>query len=205
MESINGEWWYGDGQLTFADGDSSDRNHEMIANEKLLSQLADFVDIDQYDNDAYSEEHGWDHNELLEQVKEKIESNGKSNDQFKLSMFNYIKNNHPDRKEYKTDDDLKDFIEVCTGTKIDPREFALKHWGWKRFKGNWAETYTLTSKDLKDIVNAYYEILNDEDEMYDEMINIEVRANKTVFNEVPLSVLKKQNPQELLQYREKYQ
>jgi len=49
--------------------------------------------------------------------------------------------------------------------RIDPREYAMREWGWKRLVGPNVQTWTLTDKDLKSmgrgIWDAYGEIADE--------------------------------------------
>lgn len=84
--------------------------------------------------------------------------------------------------------------------RIDPREYGLKHLGWKRINGNNIQTQTLTQDDLRDIVNGLFDI--DEDiQNSNETFNIEVVGNGRFYTDVPFSVLDSENISELSFYR----
>ena len=51
----------------------------------------------------------------------------------------------------------------------DAREYAMKHWGWKRVVDNNVETWTLTPQDMQMIASGYGDIddeLEDNTEIY---------------------------------------
>ena len=86
--------------------------------------------------------------------------------------------------------------------QVDPRAYAMNHWGWKRVCRNNVQTQTLTPSDLEDVANGLWEI--NEDIKDDEEINIEVMNNRTYYSSVPYNIINSKNTEQLIPYRKKY-
>jgi hypothetical protein len=84
--------------------------------------------------------------------------------------------------------------------EIDPRDFALKYWGWKRIHGNSIQTQYLTSRDLDTIIRGLNDILQDEEDE-NELFDIEVNATHNLYIDVPLSILEEKNLMSLRNYK----
>jgi hypothetical protein len=92
----------------------------------------------------------------------------------------------------------KEEIEAVVGT-TDAREYAVKHWGWKRVLGNNVETLTLTNADLNTIANGLYDCYGDIVEQ--SVFNIEVIANNSWFTSVPYPVISAGDVMGLREYK----
>jgi hypothetical protein len=83
--------------------------------------------------------------------------------------------------------------------RVDPRDYGMKHLGWKRVAGNNIQTNTLTFDDLREIGNGIYDMdseIKDDEEFY-----IEVLGNRKIYSNVPYSVISNCDLNQLGQYR----
>jgi hypothetical protein len=84
----------------------------------------------------------------------------------------------------------------------DARDYGMEHLGWKRVKNNNVETYVLDNGDLRDIANGLWDAY-DED-ANNETFNIEVISTSTIYENIPYSVIEKNDVTLLNEYRYKY-
>jgi len=84
--------------------------------------------------------------------------------------------------------------------KTDPREYGLKHLGWKRVKMNNIDTYTLVEQDLKEIANGLFDANNALEDDSETPFNIWVDSTKVFYEMVPYSVIRDGNPSALRIY-----
>ena len=165
--AIQGEWWIMGGQAQFADGDVGDMNHSGYVIEHIISNHIDEL------------------NEILEQkgMDEAYES-----DQIDLDNFT--------RDELVAAGLSNEEIMALNGS-MDPRDYGMKHLGWKRVKGNYIQTYTLTNDDLKEITNGLWEA---DENCENEEFNIEIGSTNIVYRYIPWAVLILDNVAELTPY-----
>jgi len=81
----------------------------------------------------------------------------------------------------------------------DPREFAMKNWGWKRVAGTNVQTYFLTNKDLSTIADGLWSCYEDWTE--EGNFTIEVLSNNKIFHNIPYDVIGKNNVMSIVKYR----
>lgn len=183
---IIGEFWIdSSGMLLYADGDVGDYNHEMYATQQLLSEILEYFGINEVENlDIYS---------YYPQIKsflspERLEEFEESPD---TVIFDILKEHgYPN---------VEDAYKVIYGRK-DPREYALKHWGWKRVHGNNIQTMFLTESDLRIISRALGELLQTEEDE-NETFTIEVYSTHNVYDDVPLNIIDSGDVSRLIEYR----
>jgi len=199
--TLRGEWWFDDGQAIFADGDVGDVNHEGYVIDILKRQI-----IDALGGDASDLEHVEDFDDCKDEIFQEIgndldrkEREDWEEGQWFSAIMSYVKR--------KGSTELKEKLAYAFGNK-DAREYALIHWGWQRVKGNVIQTQTLTRKDLEHIVSglweAYGEELNAEPGEEEHTFFIEVMSTRSLYENVPISVLEKKDPTALNQYRTRY-
>ncbi len=219
-EGMNGEWWFQDGQAVFADGDVGDMNHEAFVVDSLNRQILDHLGIDSSNFERAPDMAELQRYypkvmaEILENIQDEFTDEEKElvKDGFAAGAVNSYLFRHPNLKDmlYYTQGQDKN------GRTLDPRDYALIHWGWQRVKGNVIQTQTLTQKDLSNIVSGLYdayheeleetnpEAVEDDNPMGEHTFNIEVMSTKSWYTGVPFSVLEKKNPVELNPYRSRY-
>lgn len=186
--AIRGEYWIDEnGTALYADGDVGDMNHEMYVLEQLIANILMYFDIE---IDEFKE---LDISEYYDELYEAIDDEYKSS--FKASPDETIKHILEEKGMKNVEDVFNAFI------KDDPREFALKNWGWKRVQGNNIQTMNLTSKDLKIINSGLWDIVGEEE---DETFDIEVYATHDVYEDVPVEVIESENPSKLLPYKRRF-
>lgn len=202
---FRGEWWIDDsGTAVFADGDVGDINHAGYVIQQLAMSYAGDLGLDIGDHDAITLDNYED------RIKRSICDTDNEREDFDIDPARYalgwLKENDgayksTDREKYETGF----FIAWGSHTQEDPRDYALKYWGWKRMKGDWVESQFLTSKDLKLISQGIHDAYgHDMEEDVDPLFHIEIRSNRTYYQEVPLSVIDSGSPTNLCGYRIRY-
>lgn len=205
LEYLRGEWWLDDsGQSMYADQDVGDMGHEGYVLERVVNEILEFfgvfvgelrsVELSDYYNDI--EEALTDKGELADPIDV-----ARYEDDPGAFILDYmVKNGYENAEE----------VYKMANGQGDAREYAIRNWGWKRVAGGNVETQTLTAKDLRAIVRGLYDAYEGELSGYAEMgedeptFNIEVRANRTYFSDVPWSVLDAESPSALMPYRQTY-
>jgi hypothetical protein len=143
---IRGEYWITENGYAIQADDNSDYNHESYVIMQMQSDIASNFDI-------YYDENSSDWEELKELIVQKIlkqhPEKNLYNSQYDPDEFiiNHIKN----------DPKIKEKMNIANGSG-DAREYAIINWGWKRVAGNYIESKSLTSEDMKQISNGLYEI-----------------------------------------------
>ncbi len=213
--NLRGEWWFEDGNATFADGDVGDMNHEAHVISRLKCQILDSLSVDVSDYEHIPEFYDLK-DEIFQNIGDELtpeELEDWKQDEINSVIASYLtrhgESNIKERLQYIRGHSDK-------GQTLDVREYALTHWGWQRVKGNVIQTQTLTSKDLQNIVNGLGEAYNEElDEKDEENVsednpfgevtfNIEVMSTRSWYTGIPISVLEKKNPVALNPYRTRY-
>jgi len=198
--ALNGEWWIIDGYAQFADGDIGDLNHEgaaiQSARGSILGDLGSIEDADFIDWDAFREKTCHEFIEKSSQYDDLTEEYENNPVEF---FWQYIcKPNGVERPVFEMAEDM-----------CDIRAVAMQHWGHKRMVGTVIETYTLTPQDLDSITagiwNAYDDSLDGAENTGREItFTIEVDATRSLYEDVPVSVLEKNNVASLAPYRVRY-
>ena len=76
----------------------------------------------------------------------------------------------------------QDEINALTG-KMDPRDYAMRNWGWIRVQGNNVQVWNLSSNTISTIANGLFEIYDES--VKNETFNLELLSTKKLFNNVP--------------------
>ncbi len=187
---VNGEWWIIDGSAHFADGDTGDFNHESYVIDYAQSLLMD----------GEGDWESWKSTKAME-IFESIKSDYPEDDW--VYMRNEVEND-PENfivSHMEEDGIDSDVFFVANGNRsIDPRDWSMKRFGWKRMAGNQITTWTLSSSDLESIKRGLWDILQDEDGD-NEKFDIEVKSNNSMLWGVPYGVINYGDISELSQYR----
>ena len=211
-EFTKGEWWIDNyGSVHFADIDIADDGHASIAHQYILVDFYNIFDIptdSDYGLQGISEnENHFKEYFVSEGVFEENEEDPKyiafTEDPYDF-VYEYSLKSKKILHHYNNDpEQLKRALSICSsgGASYDARDYAMDYLGWKRVSNNWVETKTLSSDDMTIISRGLGNILGDYDEDDDEYtINIEIRANKKILDDVPLSLIDKANPALLKKY-----
>ena len=184
IAQIRGEWWIINGQAIFADNNIGEMGHEAYVLESVRKEIADTMDY------SVEEIYNWD-NTKQEIIQHLVQEN-------KIDSERLIKKYGEDYiNEIPYDSDIFDSIakkfnisqeqlDIADGSG-DVREYGMKNLRWKRMAGNNIETQTLTSADLKDIMDGVYDAYDEEAE--NSKFNIEIRSNGKVFWDIPWQVM----------------
>lgn len=133
---IRGEWWIQKGNITYCDGDYGDANHEMIVKSQAIIDLADWFGCSLPDVNEPS----------LDQLLDAL--------------------------GLTSDTGVDDLLAKCEATNqvplwqiavdsrnIDSRAYAMREWGWHAVRGNHIETWEITDKVGKEIIQGIWAIL----------------------------------------------
>jgi len=216
--NIQGEWWFQDGNAVYADGDVGDMNHEAYVIDILKRQILDALDVDtsNYDFVPYINDDEIS-NEIFSNIKDELtpeELQKWEDGEIGTVIISYLTR--------QGEKDIKNILYYIRGRDdkghtLDPREYALVHWGWQRVKTNNIQTQTLTSKDLSNIVSGLYEAygdaleetnpdnITDENPTGEPTFNIEVMSTRSWYEGIPISVLEKKSATALNSYRHRYE
>jgi len=206
---LRGEWWIDDGgQALFADGDVGDMNHEAYVADRLKREILSSLGVDTDDEFIGNYEHYKD--EIFQNIGNEFNPDELElwNDEiYEHAVMSYIKRTSPEVYEK---------VNYAYG-RGDAREYAMKRWGWARVVRNNIQIDILTPDILKHIVEGLWEAYHDELDEKDgdrvsetnpdgeHVFNLEVLATRSLYEDVPLSVLAKRSPTALNGYRKRYE
>lgn len=191
MSEIRGEYWIINGNVEFADGDSGDKNHEMIAYEHLANSYVDViynyaksigVQVPSLSSIEYSENVGESVRDLLSTIQKTLFSE-KDPKNPNLPLF---KNNYAIFEKIKEETNieeeaLKILVQgIYFGAFLDPRVYVMKKEGWIVLRNNNVELYGYNDSKRKEIVDGVEQVLDEEGiEASDEEIEINIFDHKT--------------------------
>jgi hypothetical protein len=163
IAQISGEYWITDsGQAMGADGDVGDQNHASYVMQSILSSYDmdfenDGVDIndpsflEQFVTDNFEEsidtlvqQGRLDPNMVEALLEDPVEGHEEIVSRITIDEVLGIKGASPDE------------IAAINGS-MDPRDYAMKIWGWKRLEGRHVETWTLTPGDMGTIAEGLFD------------------------------------------------
>jgi 2'-5' RNA ligase len=183
--SLRGEWWIIDnGQAEFADGDSGDIDHDSYTVQYVQRK---YMDDDRFDHDEWIDWDGFEKS-IMEKHKEEIEESKNK------TVGDWLINNYNMEVEE---------LEIARG-KGDPKGYAVKNYGWKKVNGNNISTWTLDSRDMANIAKGLWEASGEDPDIESETFNIYVESNNKAFYDVPLSVIERNTPSDLMEYMGRY-
>lgn len=214
-----GEWWIeSDGNITYADGDFSDADHETVVIKDLCHEILSHFGIEEingllgdYENDI--KRILLNDGRLTEKELEDWEQSSGSKCPYTIILNKLIED-----KLYSTPEQTQEALSIAYNSGGDPRDYAMKYWNWKIMKtfGSNIEiqTWHLKPDDLGIIVRGVEEIINwDEDNPDDPdneigednftgpRVNVTVQSLGKRYVNIPLEILKKKVPTSLLNYR----
>lgn len=79
--------------------------------------------------------------------------------------------------------------------KKDPREYAIKKWGWIRGIGNNLQIWKIDDRVIRNIANGIYEVFGED--IFEKELNIEILGNNTVINNIPFEIINRESIKEL--------
>jgi len=181
LSNVRGEFWIIEGNAIYCDSDIGDIGHEGYVLDTIRNEIMD---------DPEESFTTWEQRVAQEILEEKIENI--IDPQLKQNLINEYKDNIvPFILEYIENEgvvDAKEKLLLLFG-RGDPREYAMKKWGWKRLMNDNVETWTLTPKDIKNISNGLYDAYDEEAKVSE--FNIFVYATKEFFENIPFEIIDK--------------
>lgn len=181
---IRGEWWIIDGNAIFADNNIGEMGHEAYVLETVRKEIVNAMN--------YYAEEIYDWNITKQEIIQNLVQSGKIDPKLLIKKYgeDYI-----EKIPYNTDifDVIAKKFNIpqeqldIADESGDIREYGMKNLGWKRMAGNNIETQTLTSADLKNIMDGIYDAYSEESE--NSKFNIEIRGNGKVFWDIPWQVM----------------
>ena len=84
--------------------------------------------------------------------------------------------------------------------KKDPREYAMKQWGWVRVSDRFVQSWYLTSQMLNRIANGLYDAF-DRDVYTEQAWVLESMSNGKIYENIPYEVITQGNPMALRGYQ----
>jgi hypothetical protein len=211
---MRGEYWIDNsGSAQFADGDIGDANHAVIVIAALAGEMLghiglnidDHGTLDQHIDDIRREIH-----DITTFASDKDEAAFAEawDDDPANALYNWMKaagidKKYPDKDQF----DAAFFLAYGSGTRMDPRDYALKYWGWVRVQGMHVQVAVLNQDSMRTIARGLGDIMDqegireDKEEEEDEpTFNIEVMNTREYYTDVPLSVIEECNPGALRVY-----
>jgi hypothetical protein len=193
---IRGEYWIQDGQVDFADGDTGDKNHEMIAIEHVCSEHLEAIH-------NYAKELGISANSLSSLQDEPTESAQWLLELILKNLFTKADPSNPKMPLYKSDVEIWNEIEKNCGmdkealhvimsgnyslhrhsrpqSNIDPRLYVMKKEGWIAVRNDNIELFGFDETKRRNLVGGLEDILDQEGvEDSDEEIEFNLYDHKT--------------------------
>jgi hypothetical protein len=158
MIKIANEYWFHDNQTEFADGDIGDKNHEMIAEDYILSQFIPYAPEHLYEcglsEDALNEYAPYDEDFLNYLIQ-------KYNYEKEDAIDNAYGGNYIRWLITGNDDAESPIIKELFEALKDPRKYAVEKLGWIRVHGKNIETNNLDQNHLDEIVYGLNEVFDD--------------------------------------------
>jgi len=198
IAEVRGEYWIDDsGNALEASGDG-DFNHEAYVIDYAQHHLGD---------DNYEEWKRSEAMEILEEKKKELEDQKEDMEEAEQDTTQIEKEIYEIWEQSRDIDyyayelllenmslEEKELFNIAE-MQGDPREFAIKNWGWKRLEGRHIETWTLTPRDLEVISNGLYDAYGDYDEnsLDLETFNINVYSTKMWYQNVSWQDINKKN------------
>lgn len=170
-------WIHQDGDVDFADGDIGDRNHEGIVidivQRDIIRSCERVFDLEEK-TDRY--QRGFTDDEYVDW------------DKFTARLAEVYLEEHPDAHEdealelaFKQAGVNQEELMVAEG-RTDARTFAMKNWGWKTYRSEHIDTWTLGRNDVKAIISGIESIADesgwDEETLNDMEFVIDVFSNR---------------------------
>lgn len=196
LEYVKGEYWIdSSGEPWYADGDVSDVNHSNYIISIVTSDILNELNVEVRDEQLGALNYYYDQifKEIEDQLSPELLQKWEDRDQEEV-ILHLIGDTPQNRDKISASLD-----------SMDPRDYGLKYLGYKRVKGNYVQTFTMTPRDFEVIKRGIGGILEqervDDEQLKDHTINIEVMANRHYYGDVPYSVVLDGHIQDLLQYR----
>jgi hypothetical protein len=146
MHEIRGEYWIQNGHVEFADGDTGDSNHEMIANNHVIYQFADNI-IALAKETGIPTENAYRYGEYDSEVIVDILDNLEKY----LKKDNVMQHLGCNQEAYA----------ILQGGG-DSRLYVMKYEGWIAIRSNNIELFGYDEQKRKELVSGLSEILEDE-------------------------------------------
>ena len=187
MSTFKGEWWIIDGQATFADGDVGDMDHDTYVIQYVQHK---YLEDERFDHGEWID---WAGNEkfIMEENREEIEASPER------TVGAWLLKNRGMSVEA---------LQIARG-RGDPKGYGVKILGWKKVNGNEIATWTLDASDMSEIARGLVDAHEDEEENAfddEETFSIYVESTGTRYLDVPITVIERNTPSDLIGYGMKY-
>lgn len=209
-----GEWWiYPGGDAQFADGDIGDSNHEGHVIEHISREILEH--FTGYSSDEIGVLSNWEDDifnvlnkagRLTEEEIDEWENRGSGGGPVDIIVKKLLED-----KVFSSPEQAEEAVFIAYGSsRLDARDYAMKHLGWKRMTttGGWGtelQTWFLRQSDLDDmargIFNAWDDNGEDEEENANHKVSVEVRSNNKVFSDIPLNVFDRASVSDIVTYK----
>jgi hypothetical protein len=189
--TLRGEWWLTDSGPLFADGDVGDMNHEMLAQQEAVRDLAsDFRQLasastddalksrlEQFDAriEEMDQDNGWDFNEAQDMVRDLVGDEG-------LTAFMESAGVPQEQREQ-----FRRRANFSMGLG-DPREYGFDK-NWVRVQGNNIQMRGLNDSSLRSVADQLYEA--EGEQVLDQVFTVEDMAARRTYDDVPFEALEK--------------
>jgi hypothetical protein len=152
-----GEFWIQDGSVEFADGDVGEFNHEGIAYQEACRKLSDELGLE------FDGEFDPFYEAIVEYAAELQEANGQEVSEMNTpqAIDVILRDNGKDPAQFRG-------LIACAlmDPSADPREYAMKHWGWIWCKQRWFGVGKWDDQTKRNLISGANEIL-EQDGFYD--------------------------------------
>jgi hypothetical protein len=183
---IRGEYWIRDGHVDFADGDTGDKNHEMIAVDHVCSENLEKV----YD---YAENLGVGPLPSLASMDEPTEAAQSLLGLVRRKLFEATDPKNNNLPLFKSENEIwaeigrrcgldAETLSVMTQSSksIDPRLYVMRREGWIAVRNNNVELFGYDDKKRKNLISGLEEVLDQEGiEDSDEEIEFNLYDHRT--------------------------
>lgn len=171
---IRGEYWIINGDVSFADGDVGDVNHEGYAIDHAKREILNHFNLD-------SDDEFLDDQDFAERVVGALREEG-----VQCDTVNWFAAAYAYLKQSGADERLLETLKCAADRGVDARDIAMRYWGWKWCRKNSISTWTFTSDDRRSILGGLNEIISQEmgdgDEDWDGLVlSIGVGSNHSHF------------------------
>ncbi len=153
---MEGEYWI-DGEGNVSEAELGDETHVSHVMKTVQSQICDEVGYNDFDDDWEDAKEKIAEKAFEEKYDEAIAKSDQEEADRLEKEFNYDPEQFFNEKmiEENVDDEK---LAIAEGFG-DARDYAMKHWGWKRVQDHNIETWTLDVHDIHTILEGIFEIV----------------------------------------------
>lgn len=179
--ALRGEWWIVNGSSLFADGDVGDMDHDAYVVQYIQNQ---YLEDDSFNHGEWIDWDGYEKS-IMEEHREEIEASPER------TVGAWLLNNRGMTPEE---------LSIARG-RGDPKGYAVEKLGWKKVNRNDIATWTIGASDMAEIASGLANADGDSESFDEEEFNIYVGSNNSTFYNVPIAVIERNTPTELMEYK----